>query len=91
MSENIRLLSEISRCEIINVSDGEKYNAIINNDIIIDENGYLKFLIVNLGAGKISFFNKNDFLEIPWDTVKKIGAKTILIDADEDVITRSKL
>ena len=91
MDDNIRLLSDITKCEIINVNDGEKYNTIINNDIIIDENGYLKFLIVNLGSGKISFFNKNKFLEIPWSTVKKIGAKTVLLDADEDMITKSKL
>lgn len=91
MSNDIRLLSEISKSEIINVNDGEKYNTIGNNDIIIDENGYLKFLIVNLGLGRITFFNRNEFLEIPWSTVKKIGTKTILLDADEDVITKSKL
>lgn len=91
MSDNYKMLSEILKCEIINVNDGEKYNSIDNNDLVIDENGYLKFLIVNLGTGKMSLFSKSDFLEIPWSSVKKIGNKTVIIDADEDIITKSKL
>lgn len=91
MSDNFKMLTEILKSEIINVNDGEKYNNIENNDIVIDENGYLKFLIVNLGGGKINLFSKSEFLEIPWDSVKKIGNKTVIIDADDDMITKSRL
>ena len=49
MNDNtIKTLSEIENFEIINVNDGEKYNYLSNNDIIVDGEGRLKFLIVNL-------------------------------------------
>ena len=57
MSNNVRYLSEIERYEIININDGEKYSGLINNDVIIDEEGKLKYLIVNLGGGKFNLLN----------------------------------
>ena len=44
---NIKLYSEIEKYEIINVNDGEKYAALSNNDIIIDDDGNMKLLILN--------------------------------------------
>lgn len=92
MNDNmIKTLSEIENFEIINVNDGEKYNYLSNNDIIVDSNGNLKFLIVNLNNSKFTFFGGNEYLEIPWDYVKKIGARTIILDAEEENIKRAKL
>ena len=41
MSEEnkIKYLSEIERYELININDGEKYDYLLNNDLIIDEEG----------------------------------------------------
>ena len=39
MSENIKLYSDMERYEIINVNDGDKFNYLGNNDIVIDEDG----------------------------------------------------
>jgi YlmC/YmxH family sporulation protein len=92
MNENtIKTLSEIENFEIINVNDGEKYNYLSNNDIIVDGDGRLKFLIVNLSNSKFTFFGGNEYLEIPWDYVKKIGAKTIILDVEEENIKRARL
>ncbi|MBE6062205.1 MAG: YlmC/YmxH family sporulation protein [Clostridium butyricum] len=93
MSEesNIKYLSDIEKYELININDGEKYDYLLNNDLIIDDDGNFKYLIVNLSSGKFSFFNNKDFLEIPWECVKKIGARTIIIDADEEKIKKVKL
>lgn len=89
---NVKYLSEIEKYEIININDGEKYNCLSNNDIIVDENGKLRYLIINLGGGKFSLFSQNDeFLEISWENVKKIGAKTIILDVEQDEIKRTKL
>lgn len=56
MNDNtIKTLSEIENFEIINVNDGEKYNYLSNNDIIVDGEGRLKFLIVNLSNSKFTF------------------------------------
>lgn len=88
---NVKYLSEIEKYEIININDGEKYSALSNNDIIVDEEGCLKYLIVNLGSGKFSLFSSEEYLEIEWENVKKIGAKTIILDVDKDMIKKTKL
>ena len=44
--ENVKLLSEISNYEIINISDGEKYNYLQNNDLVIDDEGNIKFIVI---------------------------------------------
>ena len=90
MADSIKLYSEIERFEIININDGEKYNYLSNNDIVVDEEGYLKLLIININNNKFSLFNNNEFMEIPWDYVKKIGARTIILDAEEQNIKRTK-
>lgn len=88
---NIKYLSEIERYEIINVNDGEKYDTLASSDIIVDEKGTLKLLLLSMGQGKFGFFNSNEFYEIDWDYVKKIGAKTIILDAEQEMIRKVNL
>lgn len=89
MSDSIKYFGDIEKYEIINYDSGDKYNVLGNNDIIIDENGYFKFLILNENKTKFSFFGKTDFMEIPWEYVKKIGTKTIIIDINENEFRKS--
>ncbi|MHC1683187.1 MAG: YlmC/YmxH family sporulation protein [Clostridiaceae bacterium] len=89
--EDIRLYSEIERYEIINVYDGEHYSSLSNNDILIDDDGNLKILLLNETTSRLSFFSKNGYKEIPWDCVRKIGSKTIIIDADENEVNYTNL
>ncbi|MBC8062374.1 MAG: YlmC/YmxH family sporulation protein [Clostridiaceae bacterium] len=90
MSDNFKYYSEMERYEIININDGEKYNYLSNNDIVVDENGYLKILILNQAKNKFTLWGSNDFIEIPWEFVKKIGTRTIIIDFEEQNMKRSK-
>ncbi|BAH06385.1 YlmC/YmxH family sporulation protein [Clostridium kluyveri] len=83
MDENIKFYSDMERYEIINVNDGNKFNFLGNNDIIVDSEGILKMLILNDGKSRFSIFGKSEFIEVPWEYVKKIGTKTIIIDVDE--------
>jgi YlmC/YmxH family sporulation protein len=89
MSDNIKLYSEIEKYEIINLNDGDKFNLLGNNDIIIDENGEFKYLILNDNKSRFSFFGKTDFIEVPWEYVKKLGSKTIIIDIDNSMYKKS--
>ncbi|MPQ43671.1 YlmC/YmxH family sporulation protein [Clostridium tarantellae] len=91
MGNSIKYLSDIEKYEIININDGEKYSSLSNNDIIVDENGVLKYLIVNLGSSKFSLFSSDEYLEIEWENVKRIGAKTIILDVEEQNIRKTKL
>ncbi|NLP28414.1 MAG: YlmC/YmxH family sporulation protein [Clostridia bacterium] len=91
MGDNIKLYSDIEKYEIINVNDGEKYNYLANNDVVVDEKGYLKLIILNKAQSKFSFFGSNEFIEVSWDCVKKIGLRTIIIDADEETMKTNRL
>ncbi|MEW9093887.1 MAG: YlmC/YmxH family sporulation protein [Clostridiaceae bacterium] len=91
MDEDIKLYSDMERYEIININDGEKYDYLGNNDIIIDEEGNLKLLILSEPNVKLSFFSKSDFIEVPWEYVKKIGSRTIIIDVDERSLKRTRI
>ncbi|WP_315114846.1 YlmC/YmxH family sporulation protein [uncultured Clostridium sp.] len=91
MDDDIKLYSDMERYEIININDGEKYDYLGNNDIIIDEEGNLKLLILSEPNAKLSFFNKSDFIEVPWEYVKKIGSRTIIIDVDERSLKKTRI
>lgn len=91
MDDKTKLYSEIERYEIINVNDGEKYSSLSNHDIIVDENGNMKTLIINESNSGISLFSKSEFLEIPFEFVKKIGTKTIIVDVDREQLSKTHL
>jgi len=91
MEDNVKYLSEMERYEIININDGDKYSVLGNNDIVIDENGELKLLLLAQSKGGISLFRNNDVLEVPWEYVKKIGSRTIIIDIDGETLRRSHI
>lgn len=91
MSEEIKYYSDIERYEIININDGEKYDYLGNNDVIIDEEGNFKLLILAEPNAKMSLFSKSNLVEVPWDYVKKIGSRTIIIDVDEKSLKRTRI
>ncbi|MGH4122365.1 MAG: YlmC/YmxH family sporulation protein [Clostridium sp.] len=91
MEDNIKMYSEMERYEIININDGDKYSNLGSNDVVIDENGLLKFLIINEGSSKFSFFKTSDIIEVPWEYVKKIGSRTIIIDVDNEFLKKSHI
>ena len=91
MSEKTKLYSDMERFELININDGDKYNYLGNNDVIINQEGELKFIILTEANHKFSLFKNSEIIEIPWDCVKRIGNKTIIIDIDSDEFKRSKV
>ena len=91
MEDNIKYLSEMERYEIININDGDKYSFLGNNDIVIDENGEFKLLLLTQSKSGFSLFKNNDVLEVPWEYVKKIGSRTIIIDIDGETLKRSHI
>ncbi|MGL5150144.1 MAG: YlmC/YmxH family sporulation protein [Clostridium sp.] len=87
---NIKYLSEIERFEIINVSDGERYDQLQDNDLVVDEKGNLVALMVSVGGKMGIFGGQREYFEIPWESVKKVGVKAIIVDADENEIRKSR-
>ncbi len=83
MKEKNKFYSDIQKYEIININDGENYGPLFNHDLVIDEYGNFKNLIIN-DKRSIGIFFKNtrNSSQIPWNCIKKIGTKTIIIDVD---------
>lgn len=86
MEEEIKYFSEIQNFEIININDGEKYGFLSSNDVIIDDEGTFRSIIIDHNRGRFSFFGGGSIFEIPWEYVKKIGVRTIIIEIDENQI-----
>ena len=86
-----KLISDLEKFEIFNLEGAEKYDSAQNIDFIVDEEGYLKFLVVGVSSNKLSLFGgSREFVEIPWECVTKIGANVIVISAEEGKIKRAK-
>lgn len=77
--------STISGKEIVNLSDGSRLGIIGDSDILIDEKtGKIKALLMPANKSVFSFFSKEAFLEIPWDSIKKIGNDMIIIELEDE-------
>ncbi len=70
-------LSELQDKDVINVIDGKKIGNII--DIIIDNDGTMKGLIIEKSKFLISMFTAKDEMEISWKQIEKIGEDVILV------------
>lgn len=91
VEEKYRYLSDMERYEIININDGDKYSILGNNDIVIDESGDLKLLLLSDGKSNKLFFKNSELLEVSWEYVKKIGSKTIIIDVEGETLKKSHI
>jgi len=68
-------LSELQLKEIVNISNGKRIGIIV--DVIVDENGYIKNLILEEKRGRK--FTREEY-NISWNQIIKIGDDIILID-----------
>ena len=72
-------LSDLQSKNIVNINDGKNIGNII--DIIIDnENGTISSLVLESKSNMLSFLNKENFIEVKWKSIKKIGEDVILVD-----------
>lgn len=75
--------SELSGKEIVNLNDGCRLGILAESDLLIDKKtGKIKALLVPDMKSHFSFFSDKDFIEIPWECVKKIGNDMIIIELE---------
>lgn len=68
-------LSELQLKEIVNISNGKRIGTII--DVIVDEKGYIKNLVLEEKRGRK--FSREEY-DISWNQIIKIGDDIILVD-----------
>ncbi|SNX55464.1 YlmC/YmxH family sporulation protein [Thermoanaerobacterium sp. RBIITD] len=77
-------LSEFGYKEIVNLNDGKRLGLIEDSDLIIDENtGEINSIIVYEAKGSL-FRNKLNYIEIPWEFIKKIGNDMIIVEMETE-------
>ncbi|MGL5615643.1 MAG: YlmC/YmxH family sporulation protein [Sarcina sp.] len=81
--EKLFSLRELRALEVIDINEGRKLGTII--DVKVDCDNY-KVLALILPVGKDSWFSKQEFIEIPWEDVKKVGMDCILVDLKEKIL-----
>jgi sporulation protein, ylmC/ymxH family len=70
-------LSDLQDKDIVNVEDGKKIGKII--DVVIDEQGNMKSLIVQR-TKMLNMFSNASEIEVKWNQIKKIGTDVILVN-----------
>ncbi len=70
-------LSDLQDKDIVNVEDGKKIGKII--DVVIDEQGNMKSLIVQR-TKMLNIFSNASEIEVKWNQIKKIGTDVILVN-----------
>lgn len=77
-------LSKLGGKEIVNLNDGGRLGIIDNSDIMIDiKSGKINsFLIPEKNQFKI--FGDREELQIPWDSIKKIGEDMMIVEFNRD-------
>ncbi|MBM7557917.1 YlmC/YmxH family sporulation protein [Halanaerobacter jeridensis] len=74
-------LRQLQGKEIINLATGEKLGLIAEVELTFEqETGNLNSLLIPVEKGIFDFLGEEHFLEIPWDSIVKIGAEVIVIN-----------
>ncbi|MBA1333916.1 MAG: hypothetical protein HPY66_0309 [Firmicutes bacterium] len=75
-------LSQIGGKEIVNLNTGERLGIVAEADLVVEEdNGRIvKILIPD---DRFTIFSERDYIEVPWENVRKIGSDMIIIEQEE--------
>ncbi|WP_333859073.1 YlmC/YmxH family sporulation protein [Clostridium sp.] len=81
LQKDLFSLANLKDMEVIDINTGIKLGFIRDLKVNCKEHRIISIILPSQ-TGKVSFFGKNEDLEVPWDNVKKIGVDVILIDGE---------
>lgn len=87
MELSMYTLASLKTMEVIDIVTGTRLGFI--KDIIIDQTKY-KIEAIVLPSKKVSWFGKNEDLELPWGKIRKIGVDVILVDGSDLSLERKE-
>lgn len=77
-------MAELAGKQIINFSNGIKLGMTGESDVVIDVvSGCIQSIIIPRRNNMLNFWIEKQYLVIPWEAVKKIGAEVIIVDLDQ--------
>ena len=76
-------LSEIGSKEIVNLNYGARLGILADVDFFINEkSGQIISLLVPERKFQLKIFSERSEMEIPWNSIRKIGNDMIIIEMD---------
>jgi YlmC/YmxH family sporulation protein len=76
-------LSDLGEKEIINVTNGSRYGDLYNAELLFEERtGKIRAILVPEQRARMSFSGVRDFVQMPWDCIRKIGEDIIIVETD---------
>lgn len=76
-------INNLKMMEVIDVLTGSKLGFI--KDFKIDADEY-KIISIILPGQKESWFSKNEDIELPWESIQKVGVDVILVQSNEQLL-----
>lgn len=82
-TKKIVRLRELGGKEIVNLNDGGRLGVIADSDLVIDEkSGKIISLLVPDNRAQFMLFGDKKEIEIPWNSIRKIGNDMIIIELE---------
>ncbi|MGI6728023.1 MAG: YlmC/YmxH family sporulation protein [Anaerovoracaceae bacterium] len=76
-------LSELGEKEIVNISDGSRYGDLYYAELVFDEkSSKIRAILIPEYKGRSFFSNSHDLIQLPWDSIRKIGEDIIIVETD---------
>lgn len=77
-------LSELGEKEVVNLNSGGRLGVLADSDLIIDEDsGKIISLLVPDRRFTLKLFGvEKNSMDIPWDSIRKIGYDMIIVELD---------
>lgn len=76
-------LSELIGKDIVNIQNGSRLGTVADSDLVISaETGEIDSIILPSKSGLFNILDRNN-LQIPWSSVRKIGAEVIIVELDD--------
>ena len=77
-------LSDLGEKEIVNLANGSRHGQLADAELLFDERqGKIKAILVPDYRGRIGFMGGKEFLQLPWNTIRKIGEDIIIFEAPD--------
>ncbi|MEG1929916.1 MAG: YlmC/YmxH family sporulation protein [Anaerovorax sp.] len=74
-------LSEIGYKEIINLSTGSRHGQLSSAELLFEESsGKITAILVPGMQGRFGFMGSKEFLQLPWESIIKIGDDIIIFE-----------
>ncbi|NMB08882.1 MAG: YlmC/YmxH family sporulation protein [Tissierellia bacterium] len=77
------ILSQLGYKEIINLNNGERLGLLADSDIYVEEKtGKIIAFLVPEKRLQFKIFGELEYIEIPWDSIRKIGNDMIIVELE---------